>query len=77
MKMKAAVCRAYDQPMTIEEVELAPPKEKEVLVKTAFTGWCKSDFVVVSGRIKMGLPIVVGHEASGVVVDVGPGVTSV
>ena len=44
-------------------------------MKTKFTGWCKSDFVVVSGRIKMGLPIVVGHEAAGVVVEVGPGVT--
>jgi S-(hydroxymethyl)glutathione dehydrogenase / alcohol dehydrogenase len=77
MKMKAAVCRAYDQPITIEEVELAPPKEGEVLVKTKFTGWCKSDFVVVSGRIKMELPIVIGHEASGVVAEVGPGVTTV
>lgn len=77
MKMKAAVCRAYDEPMTIEEVELAPPKEHEVLVKTKFTGWCKSDFVVVSGRIKMQLPIVIGHESSGIVADVGPGVTSV
>ena len=75
MKMKAAVCRAYDQPITIEEVELAPPKEGEVLVKTRFTGWCKSDFVVVSGRIKMNLPVVIGHEASGVVVEKGPGVT--
>jgi S-(hydroxymethyl)glutathione dehydrogenase/alcohol dehydrogenase len=75
MKMKAAVCRAYGKPMTIEEVELAPPKEHEVLVKTKFTGWCKSDYVVVSGRIRMTLPMVIGHEASGVVVDVGPGVT--
>lgn len=73
--MKAAVCRQHGGPMTIEEVNLAPPKEQEVLIKTKFTGWCKSDFVVVSGRIKMGLPIVVGHEAAGVVVEVGPGVT--
>jgi S-(hydroxymethyl)glutathione dehydrogenase/alcohol dehydrogenase len=77
MKMKAAVCRAYDQPMTIEEVNLDPPKEKEVLVKTKVTGWCKSDFVVASGRIKMGLPVVMGHEAAGIVEEVGPGVTSV
>ncbi len=75
MKMKAAVCRTFDQPMTIEEVELAPPKEHEVLVKTKYTGWCKSDYVVASGRIKMPLPMVMGHEASGVVMNAGPGVT--
>jgi|WetSurMetagenome_2_1015567.scaffolds.fasta_scaffold108942_2 S-(hydroxymethyl)glutathione dehydrogenase / alcohol dehydrogenase len=77
MKMKAAVNRAYGGPITIEEIDLAPPKEHEVLVKTAYTGWCKSDYVVVSGRIKMPLPMVIGHEASGVVVEVGPGVTMV
>ena len=77
MKMKAAVLRDYNKPMTIEEVELAPPKENEVLVKTKYTGWCKSDYVVYSGRIKMLLPLVIGHEASGIVEDVGPGVTSV
>ena len=59
MKMKAAVCRAYGEPISIEEVELAPPKKHEVLVKTMYTGWCKSDYVVVSGRIKMPLPMVI------------------
>ncbi len=77
MKMKAAVVREYGGPILIEEVNLAPPKEHEVLVKTAFTGWCKSDYVVASGRIRMPLPLVLGHEASGVVADVGPGVTTV
>ncbi len=75
--MKAAVVREYGGPILIEEVNLAPPKEHEVLVKTAFTGWCKSDYVVASGRIRMPLPLVLGHEASGVVADVGPGVTTV
>ena len=73
MKMKAAVVRQHNEPITIEEVNLAPPKEHEVLVKTAFTGWCKSDFVVVSGRIVMALPVVLGHEASGVSSRWGPG----
>jgi len=77
MKMKAAVCRAYGEPISIEEVELAPPKKHEVLVKTMYTGWCKSDYVVVSGRIKMPLPMVIGHEAAGIIEDVGPEVTSV
>jgi predicted transglutaminase-like protease len=42
MKMKAAVCRAYGALMTIEEVELAPPKEHEVLVKTNLRGGAKA-----------------------------------
>ena len=77
MKMKAAVYRAYGGPISVEEVELAPPKEHEVLVKTSYTGWCKSDYVMVSGRIQTSLPRVVGHEASGVVAELGPGVTTV
>lgn len=77
MKMKAAVLREYNKPMSIEEVELAPPKEHEVLVKTVFTGWCKSDYIIYNGRIKLPLPIVLGHESAGIVEDVGPGVTTV
>jgi S-(hydroxymethyl)glutathione dehydrogenase/alcohol dehydrogenase len=77
MKMKAAVCREYNKPITIEEVELAPPKEKEVLVKTMYTGLCHSDFSAVAGWIGVRVPAVLGHEAAGIVVDMGPGVTSV
>jgi S-(hydroxymethyl)glutathione dehydrogenase / alcohol dehydrogenase len=76
MKMKAAVCREYHK-LSIEEVELAPPKEREVLVKTMFTGFCHSDWSAVSGYYGFPVPWVVGHEASGIVVDVGPNVTSV
>lgn len=43
MKMKAAVLREFNKPVVIEEVDLAPPKEREVLVKTSFTGFCQSD----------------------------------
>jgi S-(hydroxymethyl)glutathione dehydrogenase/alcohol dehydrogenase len=77
MKMKAAVCREFDKPILIEEVNLAPPKENEVLVKTAYTGFCHSDWSAISGWLFFPIPIVIGHEASGVVMDVGPGVTSV
>ena len=77
MKMQAAVCREYKKPITIEEVELAPPKENEVLVKTAYTGFCHSDWGAVAGWVGFPIPMVIGHEASGVVVDTGPGVTSV
>jgi S-(hydroxymethyl)glutathione dehydrogenase/alcohol dehydrogenase len=77
MKIKAAVLREYKKPISIEEINLAPPKEKEVLVKTAFTGFCHSDYTFIVGDLKFPIPMVIGHEASGVVVDVGPGVTSV
>jgi len=77
MKIKAAVLREFNKPVNIEEVDLAPPKEKEVLVKTAYTGFCHSDLHFVRGKVNFGLPGVIGHEASGVVEDVGPGVTSV
>ena len=77
MKMKAAICREYNKPLTIEEVELAPPKEKEVLVKTMYTGFCHSDWSAASGWLGFLLPLVLGHESAGIVVDIGPGVTSV
>ena len=76
MKMKAAVCREYLR-LDVEEVELAPPKEHEVLVKTMYTGFCHSDWSAVSGFGGFPVPWVVGHEASGIVEEVGEGVTSV
>ena len=77
MKIKAAVLRETNKPLTIEELELDPPKEREVLVKNAFTGFCHSDLSLMNGAIVMDLPFAIGHEAAGVVVDVGPGVTKV
>jgi S-(hydroxymethyl)glutathione dehydrogenase/alcohol dehydrogenase len=77
MKMQAAVIRKYGDPISIEEVELAPPKEKEVLVKTAYTGFCHSDWTFASGGLEFPLPMVLGHEASGVVMEVGPGVADI
>ena len=76
MKMKAAVLREYQKPPLIEDIELAPPQENEVLIKTAYTGFCHSDLSFMDGIIKFPLPLVLGHEASGVIEAVGPGVTS-
>ena len=70
MKIKAAVLREFNKPVSIEEVDLAPPKEKEVLIKTAFTGFCHSDLHFLKGTVDFGLPSVIGHEAAGVVEDV-------
>jgi S-(hydroxymethyl)glutathione dehydrogenase/alcohol dehydrogenase len=77
MKIRSAVLRETNKPLTIEELELAPPKEKEVLVKSVFTGFCHSDLHLMLGEIPIGLPMAIGHEMSGVVEDVGPGVTKV
>lgn len=77
MKMKAAVFREAGKPIQIEEVNLAPPKEREILVKTKFTGFCHSDWAILAGQSRFPLPSVIGHEAAGVVEDVGPGVTTV
>ncbi len=43
MKIKAAVCREFNQPYSIEELELAPPRDGQVLVKCAYAGYCHSD----------------------------------
>jgi len=76
MKMRAAVCREHGKPISVEEVHLAPPKANEVLVKTKFTGYCHSDFSAVESMHAFPKPLVIGHEASGVVEEVGAGVTA-
>ena len=49
----------------MEEIELAPPKANEVLVRTAFTGFCHSDLYMMAGVFSMPIPLVLGHEAVG------------
>lgn len=75
MRVKAAVLWQPRTPVEILEVELAPPREQEVLVRIAACGVCASDLHVVDGDLPEPLPIVLGHEASGVVVEAGPGVS--
>ncbi|MFH0822112.1 MAG: Zn-dependent alcohol dehydrogenase [Pseudomonadota bacterium] len=75
MKIKAAVCREPNKPLSIEELELDSPKDSEVLVKLAYTGWCHSDYHLVKGEIPIKMPFVIGHEASGIVQEVGKAVT--
>ena len=77
MKIKAAVCREPNKPLTIEELDLADPKANEVLVKVKATGFCHSDLHVMLGEIPVPLPMVLGHETAGVVEKVGPGVEKV
>jgi Zn-dependent alcohol dehydrogenase len=73
--MKAAVCYEFGQPLVIEELELAPPDKGEVKVRLAATAICHSDIHNIRGDQDIPLPIVMGHEAAGVVVEVGTEVT--
>ena len=75
MKTRAAVCRAFGAPLTVETVELAEPGPGEVLIKTAACAICHSDIFYMDGAWGGELPAVYGHEASGVVEAVGAGVT--
>lgn len=78
MKTKAAVAWQAGKPLTIEEVDLQPPKAGEVLIKLAATGVCHTDAFTLSGEDPEGVfPAILGHEGAGEVVEVGEGVSSV
>ena len=78
MDVRAAVAHKAGAPLSIETVQLAGPKAGEVLVEIMATGICHTDEFTRSGADPEGLfPAILGHEGAGVVVDVGPGVTSV
>ncbi|GHE57766.1 S-(hydroxymethyl)glutathione dehydrogenase [Camelimonas fluminis] len=77
MKTRAAVAVAANRPLEIMEVDLEGPKAGEVLVEVKATGICHTDAYTLSGLDPEGLfPAILGHEGAGVVVEVGPGVTS-
>ena len=78
MKTRAAVAWQAGSPLSIETVDLDGPRAGEVLVEVKATGICHTDQFTLSGADPEGLfPAILGHEGAGVVVDVGPGVTSV
>jgi len=78
MKTRAAVALEKAKPLSIMDVELEGPKAGEVLVEVKATGICHTDEFTLSGADPEGLfPSILGHEGAGIVVDVGPGVTSV
>ncbi len=77
MKTIAAVAWGPKQPLEIEEIDLAGPKQGEVMIRIHSTGVCHTDAFTLSGADPEGIfPAVLGHEGAGVVVEVGPGVTS-
>ncbi len=77
MKTQAAVAWKAGAPLTIETVDLAGPRAGEVLIEVKATGICHTDYYTLSGADPEGLfPAILGHEGAGIVVDVGPGVTT-
>jgi len=85
MKIKAAVLREIgkprpyleSQPLSIENIDLDPPGQSEVLIQIKAAGLCHSDLVAINGERAKPVPIVVGHEAAGIVVELGSDVDCV
>jgi len=78
MKVRAAVAHKAGAPLSIETVDLEGPKAGEVLVQLKATGICHTDAFTLSGDDPEGIfPSILGHEGAGIVVDTGPGVSSV
>jgi S-(hydroxymethyl)glutathione dehydrogenase / alcohol dehydrogenase len=75
--MKAAVCREFGKPLSVEDVDIAAPGPGEILVRMSACAICHSDLMFMDGSWGGELPAVYGHEASGVVEAIGEGVTSV
>ncbi|MBT7227440.1 MAG: S-(hydroxymethyl)glutathione dehydrogenase/class III alcohol dehydrogenase [Gammaproteobacteria bacterium] len=78
MKSRAAVAFEAGKPLEIVEVDLEGPKAGEVLIEIKATGVCHTDAFTLSGDDPEGaFPAILGHEGAGIVVETGPGVTSV
>src|SRR5881628_2016543 len=70
--MRAAVLREVGRPLVLEDVELGPPGPGEIQVRIEAAGVCHSDLHYMTGDLAARLPIVVGHEGSGIVEALGP-----
>jgi len=78
LKSRAAVAFEAGKPLQVVEIDVAPPRKGEVLLKITHTGVCHTDAFTLSGDDPEGIfPAVLGHEGAGLVVEVGEGVTSV
>ena len=76
MRIRAALFTAVDRPLQLEEVELEAPRRDEVLVQLHSSGICRSDLSIIDGKWPAPLPMVLGHEGAGVIIEVGTGVDS-
>jgi S-(hydroxymethyl)glutathione dehydrogenase/alcohol dehydrogenase len=75
--VRAAALHEFGAPLVVEEVELDPPREGEVLVRLVGSGVCRSDFHSAKGVHVHPIPTVLGHEGAGIVEETGPGVEHV
>jgi S-(hydroxymethyl)glutathione dehydrogenase/alcohol dehydrogenase len=76
-KAKAVVCREWNKPVVVEEIQVESPRRGEVMVQIKACGVCHSDLSGTNGTIPLPPPTVLGHEAAGIVAEVGEGVTDV
>lgn len=76
MKIRALVVEKKDAPFNIEEIELAEPGRGEALIRIVAAGVCHTDAITRAGDMPMPFPSILGHEGSGIVETVGPGVTN-
>ncbi|HEY3912017.1 MAG TPA: Zn-dependent alcohol dehydrogenase [Stellaceae bacterium] len=75
--MRAAVLTAINTPLQLLDLEQEPPRANEVRVAVKAAGVCMSDWHIINGDWPLPLPMVLGHEAAGIVAETGPGVTAV
>lgn len=75
--MKAAICYEYGQPLVIEDITIDPPEVGEVKVRLYATAVCHSDIHLIKGEFGGSVPVIAGHEAAGIVEEIGAGVTLV
>lgn len=74
---KAVICRELNKPVVVEEVTVESPRRDEVMIKMKACGVCHSDLSATNGTLPLPPPLVLGHEACGVIEEVGDGVTDV
>jgi S-(hydroxymethyl)glutathione dehydrogenase/alcohol dehydrogenase len=74
MRIRAALFTEVDRPLQLEEVKLDAPRRDEVLVRLHSSGICRSDLSIIDGKWPAALPMVLGHEGAGVIIEVGTGV---
>lgn len=74
--MRAAIFVGPEQPLAIEDVEPTPPGPQDVVIKVGASGVCHSDLSIIHGYVPLPPPVILGHEGTGVVEEVGSEVTS-